>query len=92
MQPRFPRDAEHGSVEFTQGLWKRTVMHRYKPLGIVLKGMMNTIVDCQKMLRARKQRYKKRKNLYFKVTLMCRTKLFGDLPIITVTNNTVFRP
>ena len=34
-------------------------------------------------------RYKKRKNLYFKVTLMRHTKLFGDLPIITVTNNTV---
>ena len=54
--------------------------------------MMKTIVDCQKMLRAHKQLYKKRKNQYFKVTLMRHTKLFGDLPIITVTNNTVFHP
>ena len=66
--------------------------HRYKPLGIVLKGMMKTIVDCQKIVRAHKQRSKKRKNQYFKVTLMRRTKQFGDLPIITVTNNTVFHP
>ena len=54
--------------------------------------MMKTIVDCQKMLCAHKQLYKKRKNQYFKVTLMRHTKLFGDLPIITVTNNTVFHP
>ena len=95
LQPNLPwshRHAQHGSGEFTQRGLQRTVKHRYKPLGIVLKGMMKTIVDCQKMLRAHKQLYKKRKNQYFKVTLLRRTKLFGDLPIITVTNNTVFHP
>ena len=95
MQPHLPwspHHAQHRSGEFTQRGVQRTVKHRYKPLGIVLKGMMKTIVDCQKMLRARKQFYKKRKNQYFRVTLLRRTKLFGDLPIITVTNNTVFHP
>lgn len=90
--PWTPRHAQHGSGEFTQRGLQRTVKHRYKPLGIVLKGMMKTIVDCQKTFRAHTQRYKKRKNQYFKVTLLRRTKLFGDVPIITVTNNTVFRP
>ena len=65
---------------------------RYKPLGIVLRGMLKTIVRCQKWHCERKRCYKKTsKKLFFKVTLMRHTKLFGDIPIITVTNKTVFR-
>ena len=85
-----PPHAQHGSAAFMQGGLLRTVFsHRYKPLGIVLKGMMQIIVERQKKHYENKQR-NKRKNQYFRVTLMRRTKLFGDVPIITVRHNTVF--
>ena len=84
-----PRHKQHGSGAFLQSTpLCRGVDHRYKPLHIVLKYMMKSIIDCEKTLRERKQRFKKRKNMYFRVTLMRRTKLFGDLPIITVTKST----
>ena len=65
------------------------MQNRYKPLGMVLKGMMQRIVDCKKHLIVRKRFYRKR--MHFRVTLMRRTKHFGDLPIIAVTHETVFK-
>ena len=63
---------------------------RYKPLGIALQLMMHSILIEQKALNKRTGVYKKRKNLYFKVTLMRSTKCFGDIPIISVTDTTIF--
>ena len=85
-----PRHAQHGSAVFYQAhesaSW-RQVKPRYKPLGIVLKAMMKEIIKCHKTFFEHKQRCsksKKRKKLFWKVTLVRRSKFFEDLPIISV--------
>ena len=83
----------HGSANFTQEpfpFFNRVLPYRYKPLGIALKAMMVLILHGKTSLRERSLQYKKRKNLSFKVTLKYRTKHFGDIPIISVTHETVF--
>ena len=88
-----PAHEEHGVINFVASTYAhRRLNHRYKPLGIVLKCMMQKLVYHQQWLHKRKERYKKRKNFYFKLTLMKRTKYFGDEALISVTNESHFRP
>ena len=60
-------------------------------LHLCLKHMMREVLNEKKLLRNMKHRYPKRKNLYFKVTLMRRFKALGkNVPIIAVTHETKF--
>ena len=82
-----PRHTQHGSAEFCQAhedpSW-RHIKSRYKPLGIVLKAMMKEIIKCKKTFLEHKRRWPKRKKMFWKVTLVRRSKFLGDLPIISV--------
>ena len=80
------RHTLHGSTKTFcgQGNFRHLCSGRYKPLGIVLKIMMKQIIQHKKVFLERKRRWPKRKKLFWKVTLMRRTKFYGDLPIISV--------
>ena len=84
-----PRHTQHGSAEFRNNIYSPTIRRldsRYKPLGIVLKAMMNEIIERKKTFNQIKRRFPKRKKLFWRVTLVRRTKFLGDVPIITVYN------
>ena len=80
------RHTLHGSTKTFcgHGHFRHLFGGRYKPLGIVLKIMMKQIIQHKKVFLERKRRWPKRKKMFWKVTLMRRTKFFGDLPIISV--------
>jgi len=86
---KHPRSIMHRSGRFTQHTYAsyshpvlhRNIEKRYKPLKISLKLMMNILVH--------HKRYKKSK-MGFEVTLVKRCR-FGELPIIRVTHDTVFK-
>ena len=85
-----PMHTQHGSANFLQDASWRHIGWRYKPLGIVLKAMMKEIIKCKKTVLEDKQRFPKRKKLFWNVTLMRRSKFVGDVPIITVDERTKF--
>ena len=84
-----PRHTQHGSAESANNIYSqpiRRLVSRYKPLGIMLKAMMKEIIERMKEFNEIKRRCPKRKKLFWRVTLVRRTKFLGDLPIITVYN------
>jgi hypothetical protein len=69
----------------------RHLSNRCKPLHLCLTRMMREVLGEKKYMINTKRRYPKRKNVYFKVTLMRRFKGLGEcVPIITVTHETKF--
>jgi hypothetical protein len=93
------RHEEHGSGKFTSCTYNANTLREYctrnfpdrgKPLHIVLKRMMGDILIHKRAFKARQLQFKKRKNMYFKVTLMLQRKHFEDIPLISVTNETAF--
>ena len=92
-----PRQPGHGKANFAQGqllTFTRAIrtlsQPRYKPLGVALTMMMRRILVERRHCKESERMHKKRKNFFFRVSLMLRRKHFGDIRLLTVTHETKF--